>query len=47
MRCQRACRQRLVKIDYSLVPIERRVFTETAPIAEFQDKLIRAASEGT
>ena len=33
--------------DYSLVPIERRVFTETAPIHDFQDKLIRAASDGT
>jgi hypothetical protein len=30
--------------DFSLLPIERRVFTETAPIPNFQDKLVRSAA---
>ena len=30
--------------DYTLIPIERRVFTETAPIADFQDKCTRTAA---
>ena len=33
--------------DYSLVPIERRVFTETAPISDFQEKLQRSAATDT
>ena len=27
--------------DHTIIPIERRIFTETAPIPDFQDKLIR------
>ena len=28
-------------LDYTLLPIERRIFTDSMPIPDFQDKLIR------
>ena len=30
--------------DHTIIPIERRIFTETAPIPDFQNKLIRGDS---
>ena len=40
---QEECRQK----DYTMLPIERKVYTETAPIPDFQNKLIRSANSDT
>ena len=38
-------RAEATKVDLDLLPIERRVFTETAPIPDFQKKLLGSAAE--
>uniref|UniRef100_A0A7S0IML5 Uncharacterized protein n=1 Tax=Calcidiscus leptoporus TaxID=127549 RepID=A0A7S0IML5_9EUKA len=41
-----ALREEACKPDLTLLPIQRRVFTETAPIADFKAKLLRRDPEG-
>ena len=40
-----ALQQEARLLDLTLLPIQRRIFTETAPIPDFQAKLLRPAGQ--